>query len=236
MNRALDLALQVAMLVGAYLLYRLTRGAVDDPVGTAAAFDNARAIIEAERAVGFFVEPAVHRFANGIGWLQDAASWTYVNTQTTVTVGALAWIWLRHRDRFGPVRDTLLLAFGIACVGYAVLPTAPPRFLPEWGFTDPVGALAGAERVDALYNPYAAVPSMHVGFALIIAIPLARLVRRPALAAAWAAYPLLVTFVIVATANHFVLDAVLGALTVAVSFALVRAARRLPRPVRTASA
>jgi positive regulator of sigma E activity len=67
--------------------------------------------------------------------------------------------------------------------------------------------------VDALFNPYAAVPSMHVGFAVMIGVPLARLVRARPAKVFWALYPLLVTFVIVVTANHFIADAVLGALT-----------------------
>jgi hypothetical protein len=217
-----ELARNAVLLVGAYLAYRLTRGAADDPAGTAAAFDNARAIIALERELGLFVEPAVQRWAIRTG-VSDALAWAYVNTQTTVTVGALAYVFLRDRARFRRTRDVLLGSFALACAGYALLPTAPPRFLPEWGFTDPVAAL---ERVDALYNPYAAVPSMHVGFAIVVAVPLARLARRRAVAAAWAAYPLLVTLVIVATANHFVLDAVLGAATVALAAAAARLVRR----------
>jgi hypothetical protein len=67
--------------------------------------------------------------------------------------------------------------------------------------------------VDALFNPYAAVPSMHAGFALMIGLPLARLARHRAVKVFWATYPLIVTFVIVATANHFLADAFLGAVT-----------------------
>ena len=110
-----------------------------------------------------------------------------------------------------------LVAFGIALVGYSLFPTAPPRFLPEWGFIDSVAQFTGVPQdsvaVDALFNPYAAVPSMHVGFALMIGWPLARLVRHRALKVFWATYPLIVTFVIVATANHFLADAFLGAVT-----------------------
>ena len=72
--------------------------------------------------------------------------------------------------------------------------------------------------MSALFNPYAAVPSMHVAFALMIAWPLARLARhRDRRASLWLLYPLVMTFVIVVTANHFIVDAVLGALTAAVS-------------------
>jgi membrane-associated phospholipid phosphatase len=71
--------------------------------------------------------------------------------------------------------------------------------------------------VNALFNPYAAVPSMHVAFALMIGIPLARLVKHRTARVFWLLYPIIVTFVIVVTANHFIADAVLGALTAALA-------------------
>jgi membrane-associated phospholipid phosphatase len=105
-------------------------------------------------------------------------------------------------------------------VGYTVFPTAPPRFLPEWGFTDTVANFVGetAENsANVLYNPFAAVPSMHVAFALMIAIPAFMLVRNRVLKALWLAYPFVVTLVVMVTANHYWLDAALGALVAAVS-------------------
>ncbi len=73
--------------------------------------------------------------------------------------------------------------------------------------------LARGRLDERVFNPYAAVPSMHVAFALMIAWPLARLARRRVLGLLWLLYPLLITFVIVVTANHFIVDAFLGALT-----------------------
>ena len=100
-----------------------------------------------------------------------------------------------------------------------MFPTAPPRFMPEWGFIDSVSDFTGVHvshasaSMSALFNPYAAVPSMHVAFALMIGWPLARLSRNSGGAVLWLLYPLLMAFVIVATANHFIVDALLGALT-----------------------
>lgn len=112
-----------------------------------------------------------------------------------------------------------LVAFCIAIVGYMIVPTAPPRFLPERGFFDAVGDFTAIKQnntaVDALFNPYAAVPSMHVGFSLMIGWPLARLLHWRAPKVLWALYPLLVAFATVATANHFIADAILGACTAA---------------------
>ncbi len=216
----LDLVRQVLLFAAAYYLYRLTRGFVDDPSAATTAFDNARTLIDIERALNVFVEPSVQAFAAGEQWLIDASSWMYINAQTSVTLGALAWLYLFRNPSFYFVRNMFLVAFGIALIGYVVYPTAPPRFLPEWGFFDSVSDFTGipsdSVTVDALFNPYAAVPSMHVGFALMIGIPLAKLARWRALTVFWALYPLLVTFVIVATANHFIADAVLGAMTAGV--------------------
>ena len=111
-------------------------------------------------------------------------------------------------------------AMGLALVGYAVYPTAPPRYMPEWGFSDTVAQFVGPQAeasVNMLYNPFAAVPSMHVAFALMIAIPAMRIVKHRAAKVLWGIYPAVVTFVVVVTANHFWLDAALGALVAAIS-------------------
>jgi hypothetical protein len=211
-----DLIRQILLFCGVYWIYRIVRGMTDGRV--AEAFDHARELIGLERALGLFIEPAVHAWAEGTGWLIDGASWMYVNSHFTITTVTLAFIYLRRNASFYFIRNMFMVAMGIALVLYAAYPTAPPRFMPEWGFVDSVAQFTGVSHdstaVNALFNPYAAVPSMHVGFALMIGIPLARLCRHRVTRIAWALYPLLVTFVIVATANHFIADAVLGAATV----------------------
>jgi membrane-associated phospholipid phosphatase len=121
----------------------------------------------------------------------------------------------------------------IALVGYVVFPTAPPRFFPEWGFEDTVedffGPLA-SQSAGALYNPYAAIPSMHVAFALMVAVPAVQLVRHNALKVLWSLYPLLVTFVVISTGNHFWIDTVLGLVVAAVSALLATATLARARP------
>lgn len=211
----LDFVRQVLLFMVAYQLYRLTRGLVNHPEAATAAFQNARDLIGIERALNVFIEPSLQSFIADRGWLLDGSSWMYINAQTSVTLGALAWLYLFRNQSFYFVRNMFLVAFGVALVGYMVFPTAPPRFFPEWGFFDAVSDFTGVPQdsvtIGKLFNPYAAVPSMHVGFALMISIPLARLVRWRALRIFWAVYPLLVVFVIVVTANHFLADAVLGA-------------------------
>jgi hypothetical protein len=217
----LDVTRQVLLFGAAYLCYALVRGLVEGKAG--AAFEHARELIQFERTTHLFVEPSVQAWASGSRLLMDVSSWLYVNAQTTVTIGALAYLYLCHNRSFYFVRNMFMIAMVIALVGYAAFPTAPPRFMPEWGFIDSVSAFTGVHvshasaTMNTLFNPYAAVPSMHVAFALMIGWPLARLVRWRVLRVLWLLYPLLMAFVIVATANHFILDAMLGALAAGLS-------------------
>ena len=222
-NGVLDAARQVLLFAVAYYGYRLVRGWIDDPQGATVAFDNARHVIRVEQTLGFFVEPSVQAWASTKPAIIDGASWIYLNCQSSVTVGALVFLYLFHNRSFYFVRNMFVVAMAIALVGYTVLPTAPPRFFPEWGFMDSVADFTGVPHdsvtVNAIFNPYAAVPSMHVCFSLMIGVPLARLAKHRITRIVWGVYPLLVTFVIVATGNHFLADAILGALTAAVSAA-----------------
>jgi hypothetical protein len=225
-----DLVRQLLLFCGAYWLYRLVRGEVDDRA--AVAFDNARHIVDVERSLGLFVEPAVHRWAEANEWIADIASWLYVNSHFTVTTVTLAFLYLRRNEHFYFVRNMFMVAMGIALVGYFAFPTAPPRFLPELGFSDSVARFTGvdADTSSLLVNPFAAVPSMHVAFALMLAVPMVRTARRAAVRVAWAAYPLVVTFVVIATANHWWFDAFLGGATAAVSALAAQALLARARP------
>lgn len=226
----LDVLRQVVLFGAIYLGYNLVRGLVEGRASTA--FQHARDLIQIERTLHVFVEPSVQAWASGSHALMDVSSWLYVNAQTSVTLAALVYLYVRHNGSFYFVRNMLVIAMAIALVGYAVFPTAPPRFLPEWGFIDSVSDLTGmhvshaSASMTALFNPYAAVPSMHVAFALMIGWPLASLSRTRVASVLWRLYPLLIAFVIVATANHFILDALLGALTAGASAV---GARRLAR-------
>ena len=216
-----DLVRQFALFFAAYYAYSLVRGLADEPGVAATAFDNARGIISLERTLGLFVEPSVQAWSMGSGFLIDASSWVYINAQTTVTLAALGWIYLARNRSFYFVRNMMLTAMVLALVGYILYPTAPPRFFPEWGFVDSVSDFVGVEPssdgVNAMFNPYAAVPSMHVAFAMMIGWSLAQLVDSRVVRGFWWAYPFLVSYVIVATGNHFVMDAILGAATAGVS-------------------
>ncbi|MBX5468442.1 MAG: phosphatase PAP2 family protein [Thermoleophilaceae bacterium] len=215
----------------AYYAYRLVRGFVDGQVVTA--FAHAREVISIERALHLFFEPAVQDWAQRTGWLIKVANFMYVNSQFVVTTTFIVWLYLARNRSFYYVRNMFAIAMGLALVGYIVFPTAPPRFMPEWGFEDTVSDFVGdaaASSATVLYNPFAAVPSMHVAFALMVGIPCAVLVRSRVLKALWALYPLIITFVVISTANHFWFDAAVGGLVAAVSAVTAHLALARIRP------
>jgi hypothetical protein len=230
-NGWLDALRQLALFAGAYYAYRLVRGVVDGQAGLA--FEHARDLVHVERTLGLFFEPGLQAWARGEEWLLTGANWMYVNSHFVVTTTFLVWLYLARNQAYYFVRNMFMVAMTLALVGYVVYPTAPPRFLPEWGFTDSVAAFVGesaSNSANVLYNPFAAVPSMHVAFALMIAVPAVALVRHRALKVLWAVYPLVVTFVVVVTANHFWIDAALGALVAAVSAVAASEAFARARP------
>src|SRR5262249_1493254 len=128
--------------------------------------------------------------------------------------------------------NMFIAAMAMALIIYVLYPTAPPRFMPEWGFTDTVTDFFGqgaSHSASVLYNPYAAMPSMHVAFALMIGVTGVRLVKWRVGRAFWALYPFFITFVVIVTANHFWLDAAVGAMVAAAS-AYTAAALARARP------
>jgi len=216
----LDALRQLGLVALAYILYRIVRGLVFEG-GAGPAFENARLLVDIERSMGLFFEPGLQAWTLATSpVIATVASWIYVNSHFVITSSFLVWLYMRRNQSFDVVRDAFMISMGLALAGYLLFPTAPPRMMPEWGFTDSVVELVGSaasKGAETLYNPYAAVPSMHVAFALMVGIPASRLVDKRVFKVAWAAYPVLVTFVVVVTANHFWLDAALGALVAAFS-------------------
>src|SRR5829696_4966797 len=144
-------------------------------------FSHARDLVSAERSIGLLIEPSVQHWAVDSGWPADVARWGYANLHFKGSCLMLAILYFRYRPSFGFVRNAVIAAMAISVIGYALFPTAPPRFLPELGL-DPSSAVTGNEPQlsnpgDALFNPFAAVPSMHVGLSVILACSLGLLVR-----------------------------------------------------------
>jgi PAP2 superfamily len=209
-----DLFLQLALFFCAYQGYQVVRGMSEGR--EALAFANADRIMDAERSLGLFFEPKLQSAMLDFGWVVDFTNWMYVNSHFIVTTTFLAWLYLFRNDHFYFVRNMFMVAMLLALTGYLVFPTAPPRLVHGEGFVDTIATYTALEpdsnTVSLLVNKYAAVPSMHIGFASMIAVPAFLLVRNRVAKGLWVLYPFLVLFVVVVTGNHFWLDAAAGAL------------------------
>jgi membrane-associated phospholipid phosphatase len=217
-----DAIWQIGLFALADLCYETVRGVAEG--NAAGAFANARSIVDIEQGLGLFFEPQLQSWVMNHRVLVDFANFMYVNSHFVITTGVLVWLYLRHNRHFYFVRNMFMVAMALALVGYLTLPTAPPRFMPELGFVDTIAYYADVHHdsafVTLFFNPYAAVPSMHVAFALMLAVPTIQLVRRKPIKVLWGLYPLVVTFVVIVTGNHWWLDAAAGAF-VAIAAALV---------------
>jgi hypothetical protein len=213
---------QLALFAIADLCYETVRGISE--TNTALAFSNARDIVDLERGLGLFFEQGLQSWVMGSRVLVDFANFMYVNSHFVMTTAFLVWLYLRHNRHFYFVRNMFMVAMAFALIGYLAMPAAPPRFFPELGFVDTISYYANVHHdsgfVTLFFNPYAAVPSMHVAFSLMVSVPAILLVRRRALKVLWCFYPPLVTMVVIATGNHWWFDGAVGA-TVALAASLV---------------
>jgi len=224
-NGPVDLLRQCCLFGLAYLLYRLVEGIVGG--STAVAFAHASDLVSLERSLHIFVEPQIQAWATSSHLLVVIAAWVYLNAQTTILAALLLYLYVAHNRSYYFVRNMLFVGMAICLIGYGLFPTAPPRFLPEWGFIDTIKQVTGVSGTSTIsnvfFNPYAAVPSMHVACAVILGWTLARLVRLRVAKVFWALWPFFITFLTVITANHFLIDAVLGLFVAGVAFCAARA-------------
>ena len=227
-----SLRMEAAAALALYGLYELARGLVG--ADRAEADGHAHALVAVERSLHLFVEAHVQRAVQTLPGLTTLLGVAYLTLHLAVTTGVLLWLHRRRPDGFPFVRTALLLASGLALVGFLAYPTAPPR-LAGVGILDTVSSRQvdlNRGLVSALYNPYAALPSMHVGYALIVAAALLRHGRHLLVRAIGALYPPFVVLVIVATGNHFFLDAAAGALVAGLAAALAARLTRRPATAR----
>ena len=214
-----DFLLQLALFAIVDLAYEATRGR---SLGTVqAAFRHAQDMVSFERSIGIFTELDVQHWVLRHSWALNIADFTYFHAHFVVTTCFLFWLYLRRNRHYYFVRNAIFVADGIALLGFTLFPTAPPRLLTYLGFTDTLDRYSTINTysgpIKNLANPYAAVPSIHTCYALITAITCFFLVKHMPLRITWLFYPCLIVFSIVATANHFWMDAILGATTAAVA-------------------
>ena len=228
-------AREAGLFLLAYLLYSLGRFVAVGDAGVAV--DNAQAIDDLEGALSIDVEGAVQSAFDG-----SAALWVlnhlYLAAQLVVVPGALVWLYRRSPGHYALLRNTVLATWLISLPIYALFPVAPPR-LADIGLVDTIttqtGVALDSKLTTSLYNEYAAVPSLHAGFALAVSAGLAAAARRRAAQVlAWLWAPT-IALAVVATGNHFVTDVAAGVAVTAAGYAVGRATLRRrsgPRVVR----
>ncbi|WP_291382780.1 phosphatase PAP2 family protein [Demequina sp.] len=215
---------ELGLLFGLYWLYSVMRSASPDRV--ALATSNARFVESVQRSWGLDIELSLNGLFVHSPWLADAASLWYQVTHMVVTVGVLLWLWRRRRANYGPLRTALAVLMVAGLATYWIFPLSPPRFALRGAvdtmMVNPV-LFAGHESVTGLANLYAAMPSLHVGWAVWCALAIVMTTRSRWRYLAWG-YPLITTFVVLGTANHYVLDTVAGTVYAMGAYAVTRGA------------
>jgi PAP2 superfamily protein len=224
-------AVEVGMLALLYAGYEAVRGTGDTSLSVARA--HTADIVSLERSLHLFGERAVQEWSHAVPLLPMLLGLAYMSLHFGATTVALRWVYRERREAFPLVRTTLIASTALALVGYVLYPAAPPR-LAGLGFADTVTSHTGlnlsSNLLGSFYNPLAAVPSLHFGYALIVGAALVALARRRWVRVFGAVYPAFMLFDIVATGNHFFFDAAAGAITVVAGWWIARALLRDRHP------
>ncbi|MFJ9561543.1 phosphatase PAP2 family protein [Streptomyces fuscichromogenes] len=216
---------EILLIAVSYWTYSLVRNAV--PEQRAQALRNADRIWQAEHRLGIAVEESVNHAVNSVSWLIVGMNYYYATLHFVVTLSVLVWLYRSHPGRYAAARLALFATTGVALLGYYLFPLAPPRLMNGGGFVDTVtvhhtwGSMASGD-LKHMSNQYAAMPSMHIGWSLWCGLTVFALASVPWVRLLGLGYPATTLLVIVATANHFWLDAVGGALCLAFGFLVVR--------------
>ena len=202
---------ELALWLLLYPLYLLTReGAEGSP---AAALRHAREIVAAERSLGLAFEHGLQQIATASPITRAAFDTYYEWAFYPLLAVVVIWLGLAHRNVYRHTRRALVVALVLAAICFLLFPTAPPRMVPGLGIHDTVGMhdhdVGSFHGIS--YNPYAAMPSLHVGWSLIAAAGVFRAVRSRWVRAAAIVHPLAMTVTTIATGNHYLLDCMAGA-------------------------
>jgi PAP2 superfamily len=212
---------EVLVIAIGYTLYDLGRNAV--PKQESIAMRHGRSVEHLQHVLNLDFELSVNQFVARNEWLAQVMDYYYATLHFIVTAGVLIWLFRAHPAVFRGVRTVLFATTLIALLGFYLYPLAPPRLLPQYGYIDTLvkfhtwGSLADP-KIAAHSNQFAAMPSLHIGWALWCGIAFWRMARRQWVRIAGLLYPFGTLMVIVGTANHFILDAVGGAAVLALAF------------------
>jgi hypothetical protein len=219
---------EVLIIGGVYSMYDLTRFLVAGK--SSVAYAHGRSLLHFEQTVGIDPEHWLNKVFSAHLALGLSADYIYATLHYLVTPIVLVWMWRRHGSAYSHARSILMVATILGLVGFSLLPVAPPRLLPE--FIDTMakfshygwwGKAASAPRgLGGDTNQFAALPSLHVGWSLWCGWQLVRYGRHRVTKILGVLYPLVVTLVVMATANHYLIDAVAGAVAVLLATLIVR--------------
>ncbi|MFE0470634.1 phosphatase PAP2 family protein [Streptomyces sp. NPDC058947] len=223
-NLLLELLL-LRVTYAAYSQVRLAATGGSNSAGRAEAEEHGTQIHGLERALRIDIEHWANHTVAGIGWLRDFFDQYYTSFHFVVPLTVLAVLYWRRPADYRWARSALGITTLLALAGFWLYPLAPPRLMPTMGFIDTVHGVQDFSQPDygtltALTNQYAAMPSLHFGWSLWCGVVIAVLAPRWWLKALGMLHPLLTASAIVVTANHWVLDAVGGAVVVAAGFGL----------------
>jgi hypothetical protein len=217
---------EVAIGLGIYGVYLTVRHLVVNADGQRRAAENAQRIVALERRLGIHIEPEVQAILLPRRRVVAVLNVAYVTLNVGLTVGWLMRLFRRRHPEYQRLRRAAALATLGAQPVFLLFPTAPPRTLDH--FVDTIADVSGVDLdkgvVARLYDPIAAMPSIHITYAVVTAAGIVQTSRSPLAKALAPAYPPAVAFVLFATANHYVLDALAGA---ALGLAGLRLARAL---------
>jgi PAP2 superfamily protein len=214
---------EAGIMVAAYLAYEAVRRLVAPD--SSDAFGHAANIIRFEQEMGIFFEPSLQGMIVDHEWLVTLFNWVYVWGYLPVIAAAALYLYVRHHDFYTRYRNAFLLSGAAGLAIFATLPVAPPRMFPEFGFVDTVHAQSSVYRSlqgSDLVNEFAAVPSFHFGWILLVGIAIIETNHNPLARTIGVALPLLMLAAIIFTANHYVVDAIIGGAVVLSALATVR--------------
>jgi hypothetical protein len=205
---------ETAIGLAIYALYLSVRRAVFNERGRSRAVRNAERIVALERRLRIDMEPAVQQALVRRKRIIGALNTSYMTLNVLITVGALVRLHARRHPEYHRMRGAAVFATLAAQPAFLLFPTAPPRKLP--GFTDTMREVSRIDldgrHISKLYDPIAAMPSIHLAYAVVSAAAIRSTASSPITKALVCAYPPAVFATVVATANHYVLDAVAGSL------------------------
>ncbi|UIX35166.1 phosphatase PAP2 family protein [Streptomyces sp. GQFP] len=216
---------EILLIAVSYWTYSLIRNAV--PEQKAEALRNADWIWKTEHSLGIAFEESVNHAINSVTWLIVGMNYYYATLHFVVTLGVLVWLYRSHPGRYAATRLTLFATTVVALVGYYLYPLAPPRLMNGGDFVDTVmihhtwGSMASGD-LKHMSNQYAAMPSMHIGWSTWAGLTIFALATVPWVRVLGLLYPMATLLVIVATANHFWLDAVGGLMCLSFGFLVAR--------------